>query len=405
MAGKKGCNSNAKEQYEKLMEQCSVHMEEMDASLPPARFNLAEELKERGVSRRDFLKWTSAMTAALMLPPMFKPMVAKAAENLGRLPVVWLHFAECTGCSESFLRTSYPNVDSILLDTIDLQYHETLMAAAGDQAEKCLEDCVKNFKGQYVCVVEGAIPVGHNGDFMRLGPKGKTGAEIAKEVCGSAMATICIGSCSSTGGIPAAKPNPTDAKKISDVIGISTVNIAGCPPNPVNFVGTLLHFLLFKGLPPCDALGRPLFGYGKRIHDYCERRPHYDAGEYVEEWGDQGQLKGWCLYKVGCKGPYTYANCAKARFNDGISWPIMAGHGCIGCTEPAFWDRMAPFEKPIDDKPIGLGGVEAPVDLIGAGLLGATVVGVAAHAGITLAKKHGQPKNVAEDKKDEHGAQ
>jgi quinone-reactive Ni/Fe-hydrogenase small subunit/[NiFe] hydrogenase small subunit len=374
------------------MEQCQAHMDRMDKELPKAREDFGEVLKERGVTRRDFLKWTSAMTAALMLPPMFKPMVARAAENFSRVPVVWLHFAECTGCSEAFLRTSYPNVDDILLDTISLEYHETLMAAAGKQAEECLEKCMKDFAGKFVCVIEGAIPMGLNGQYLRLGPKAKTAIEIGREVTGKAAATICIGSCSCFGNIQAAKPNPTNAKGILDALSVPTVNIAGCPPSPQNFVGTILHFLMFGAMPPLDNLRRPMWAYGKRIHDYCERRPHYDAGEYVEEWGDEGAKKGWCLYKMGCKGPYTYGNCAKVRFNDGASWPIMAGHGCMGCTEPGFWDTMAPLEKPISDQFVGGWGVTARVDALGTALTAATVVGIAAHAGLTGAKGHGQPK-------------
>jgi NiFe hydrogenase small subunit HydA len=169
--------------------------------------------------------------------------------------------------------------------------------------------------------------MGLDGQFLRLGPKGKTGIEIAKEVTSKAAATICIGSCSSFGNVQAASPNPTDAKGVSDAIGVQTVNIAGCPPSPQNFVGTVLHFLMFGALPPVDNLGRPVWAYGKRIHDYCERRPHYDAGEYVEEWGDEGAKKGWCLYKMGCKGPYTYGNCAKVRFNDGTSGPSWPATG------------------------------------------------------------------------------
>ncbi|MEN6475610.1 MAG: hydrogenase small subunit [Syntrophaceae bacterium] len=392
-----GCNRAVSEQYHKLMEQCKVHMEAMEQELPAAREDLHELLQARGISRRDFMKWTSVMTAALMLPPMFKPMVAKAAENFSRVPVIWLHFAECTGCSEAFLRTYYPNVEDILLDTISLEYHETLMAAAGDQAEACLEKAMADFPGKYVCVIEGAIPTGLNGQYLRLGSKGKTAIEIAKEVTAKAMVTICIGSCSAFGNVQAASPNPTDAKGIKDAIGVSTINIAGCPPNPINFVGTILHLLMFGAPPALDGHGRPLWAYGKRIHDFCERRPHYDAGEYVDEWGDEGAKKGWCLYKVGCKGPYTYANCSKVRFNTGVSWPIMGGHGCIGCTEPDFWDHMAPLEKPIADKPIGVGGVEAEVDGIGAALLGATVVGVGVHAGLTALKSHGQPKKTDEE--------
>lgn len=385
--------------YKGLMEQCQAHMDHMDKELPGAREDFGEVLKERGVTRRDFLKWTSAMTAALMLPPMFKPLVARAAESFNRLPVVWLHFAECTGCSEAFLRTSYPNVDDILLDTISLEYHETLMAAAGKQAEENLEKCMQDFPGKYICVIEGAIPMGMNGQYLRLGPKAKTAYEIGKEVTAKAAATICIGACACYGNIQAARPNPTDAKGIGDALGIPVVNIAGCPPSPQNFVGTILHFLMFGALPALDNLGRPVWAYGKRIHDYCERRSHYDAGEYVEEWGDEGAKKGWCLYKMGCKGPYTYANCAKIRFNDGMSWPIMAGHGCIGCTEPAFWDTMAPLEQPISDKPIGGWGVTARVDSLGAALTAAAVVGVAAHAGLTAAKSHGQPKKPEPEEK------
>ncbi len=139
---------NVEVHYRQLMEQCQANMDRMDKELPQAREDFKEVLKDRGVTRREFLKWTSAMTAALMLPPMFKPLVARAAENFSRLPVVWLHLAECTGCSEAFLRTSYPNVDDILLDTISLEYHETIMAAAGYQAEECLEKCPEGFPRQ-----------------------------------------------------------------------------------------------------------------------------------------------------------------------------------------------------------------------------------------------------------------
>lgn len=373
-------------QYRQLMEQAEAHMDWIDRELPAPREDFSETLKDRGVSRRDFLKWSSVMTGALMLPPMFKPLVARAAENFSRLPVVWLHFAECTGCSEALLRTSYPNIDDILLDTISLEYHETLMAAAGHQAEENLERALHDFPGKFICVIEGALPTGLDGRFLTLGPKGKTGIEVAQEVTAKAAATICIGGCACFGNVQAARPNPTDAKGIGDALGIKTVNIAGCPPNPINFVGTVLHFLMFGALPPCDSLGRPVWAYGKRIHDFCERRPHYDAGEFVEEWGDEAARKGWCLYKVGCKGPYTYANCSKVRFNDGVSWPVMAGHGCMGCTEPGFWDTMAPLEKPISEKTIG--GGEKTVDKVGAALLGVTAAGIAVHGIASAVKRH-----------------
>lgn len=378
-------NRTISKQYRQLMEQAKVHLEKMDRELPPPVEDFGTLLKERGISRRSFIKWTSVMTGALMLPPIFRPLVASAAEKFSRLPVVWLHFAECTGCTEAFLRASYPNVDDILLDTISLEYHETLMAAAGDQAKANLEKCMQDFPGKFICVIEGAIPIGLNGKYLRIGSKGKTGLKIGKEVTSKAGAVICIGSCSAFGGIQQARPNPTDSFGVSKALGINTVNIAGCPPSPTNFIGTILHYLMFGGIPPLDNLGRPVWAYGKRIHDFCERRPHYDASEFVEQWGDEGAKNAWCLYKVGCKGPYAYANCAKVRFNDGISWPVMGGHGCIGCTEPAFWDTMTPFEKPIQDDTIagGMLGGEATVDTVALALTGLTVAGVAAHAALT----------------------
>jgi len=389
MSGNKDNNyrQTIEKQYHQLLDHCRSHLDQVERELPEARIDFSEELKDRGISRREFVKWTSFITGAMMLPPVFRPLVARAAENFSRLPIVWLNFAECTGCSEAFLRSSYPNVDDILLDTISLEYHEVIMAAAGYQAEENLKKAIEDFDGQFVCVIEGALPKGLDGKYLTLGPQGKTGIEVAKEVTKRAAAVVCIGSCSSFGNVQAAKPNPTDAASISDALGIKTVNIAGCPPNPINFTGTLLHFLMFGDLPPLDSLGRPLWAYEKRIHDYCERRSHYDAGEFVEEWGDSGAKKGWCLYKMGCKGPYTYANCGKVRYNDGVSWPIMSGHGCIGCYEPAFWDTMAPLEKPIADKDIGAGRFESEANTVFTTLAGLTVAGVAAHAGLTALKK------------------
>jgi len=218
----KSYQSTVSRQYRQLMEQCKINLDKMEQELPPPRDDLKDTLKERGVSRRDFLKWASLTTSALMLPPMFKPLVARAAENFSRLPVVWLHFAECTGCSEALLRSTYPNVDDILLDTISLEYHETIMAAAGYQAEACLEKALHDFPGKFICVVEGAIPMGLDGHYLTLGPKGKTGLEVAKEVTSKAAVTICIGSCSCFGNVPAAKPNPTDCLGVGDALGIKT---------------------------------------------------------------------------------------------------------------------------------------------------------------------------------------
>ena len=301
-----------------------------------------ERISEKGVSRRDFIKFCTLLTASMGLPATFLPKVTEVfAAPKKRLPVVWLHFAECTGCSEAFLRSTYPWIGDLIFNILSVEYHETIMAAAGRQAEENLHDAVDRYAGEFICVVEGAVGTKYNGAYGKIG--GRTFLEIAQDVCPKAKAVICIGSCSSFGGIQAAAPNPGGFKGVGEALGIKTINISGCPPNPINLVGTIVNFLLIGRLPELDNLGRPLFAYGKTVHDQCPRRAHFEYGEFVERFGSEEAKMGYCLYKMGCRGPETYNNCPIAKFNDGRSWPIEAGHPCIGCSEPNFWDTMTPF--------------------------------------------------------------
>ena len=301
-----------------------------------------EKLELQGVSRRDFMKYCTFLTATMGLSSSMVADVADVfAAPKSRPPVVWLHFGECTGCSESFLRSTYPYPDRLILETLSVEYHETIMAAAGHQAEENLHNAIKKYEGKFICVVEGAIATKFDGAYGKIG--GRTFLEIAKDVCPKAAAVICIGACATFGGIQAAAPNPGGYKGVGDALGIKTVNIAGCPPNPVNFVGTVVNYLLLGKLPALDELGRPLFAYGQTIHDQCPRRGHFEMGEFVEEFGSEEAALGYCLYQMGCKGPDTYNNCPIAEFNAGTNWPIGGGHPCIGCSEPDFWDNMTPF--------------------------------------------------------------
>jgi quinone-reactive Ni/Fe-hydrogenase small subunit len=352
--------------------------------------SIPELLEEKGFSRRDFMKWASAMTAVLSLPATFAPTVAAAAEVADRLPIVWLHMAECTGCSESLLRTSTPTIDSLIFDYISLEYHETLMAAAGWQAEHNLEHAIEKYKGRYILMVEGGIPTGMHGGYLTIGPHGHTGLHTAKKAAEDAAAIFAIGTCSAFGGIQAAAPNPTGAVPMSKVTHKPVINVPGCPPSEKNIVGTLLHYILYGTLPALDVFNRPKWAYSLRIHDLCERRGRFDAGEFVEQFGDDGAKDGYCLYKVGCKGPYTFNNCSRERFNDHTSWPVQAGHGCIGCSEPDFWDTMGPYEEPLADRlyetVFGGLGADATADKIGMGVLTAVGIGIAAHAAISAIK-------------------
>jgi hydrogenase small subunit len=296
-----------------------------------------------GLNRREFLTFCTGVAATLGLPPSLGVRIANAATAAKRPPVIWLSAQECTGFTESLLRAYHPTVETLILDMISLDYHEALAAGAGHQAEAFKDKSIKENWGKYVLIVDGAIPVKDGGIYCMVA--GKPIVETVKETAEGAAAILAIGSCASWGGIPASDPNPTDARPIADVLpGKAIINIPGCPPSPYNFLSTVLYLLTFGKAPELDDQGRPKFAYGRLIHENCERRPHFDAGRFALEFGDAGHRQGWCLYKLGCKGPETYANCPAIGFGDvgEGSWPVGTGHPCFGCTEKGIG-----FNKPL----------------------------------------------------------
>jgi len=306
-----------------------------------------ERLEQTGVSRRQFLKFCSIMAATLALPATQVPRIAKALATAARPPVIWLEFQDCTGDTESFLHAANPTVSSILLDLVSLNYHETLMAPSGKMAEQSLKDTIAMYPGQYVAVIEGAVPGGANGFYCAVG--GRSAKSIVQEVCASALKTIAVGACAWEGGWSAATPNPTGAMGVQGAVpGISNlINMPGCPMNVENLAAVFVQYLTYGTWPSTDSAGLPRFVYGETILEECPRHDHYEEGRFVLEWGDQGHRNGWCLFKMGCKGPQTRHNCPSVRWNSRTNWPIGAGHGCIGCASSGFWDKMTPFYQPL----------------------------------------------------------
>jgi hydrogenase small subunit len=338
---------------------------------------LGQHLSERGVSRRDFLTFCGELAVILGLGELAGPRVAEALEAVRRPSVIWLQLQECTGCVESVLRTAEPTIGDLVLDLVSLDYQHTLMAGAGAAVEAALQQAMKANAGKYLLVVTGSIPLKDDGIYTTIG--GRTAKDILEEAAKGAAAIIAVGACAHWGSVQAARPNPTGAVGVRDVIkDRPIVNIAGCPPIGDVVTATVVHYLTFKRLPDTDAEGRPLFAYGARIHDQCPRRANIDAGQFEDIFDDEAARKGWCLYHVGCKGPATFSPCPIFQWNTRTSWPIGAGHPCIGCTEPYFWDTMTPFYGRLPD--VGGFGVESKVDLIGASLAAGAVAGVAAHA-------------------------
>jgi len=297
---------------------------------------LCEALRSQGVSRRSFMKFCTAMASAMALPPAMIPTIARALEKAQRPSVIWLSFQECTGCTESLTRAHTSTIESLIFDAISLDYHHTLQAAAGHGAEAAREAAMEEHYGKYLLVVDGSIPLDNLG-FSTIA--GISNLDMLKEAAEGAEAIIAVGSCAAYGGIPQAGPNPTGAVSVSDIImDKPIINVPGCPPIPVVITGVLAHYLTFGSLPELDHIGRPKVFYGQSVHDRCYRRPFYDKGLFAETFDDEGAQKGWCLFKLGCKGPTTYNACATAKWNNGTSFPIESGHPCIGCSEPNFWD-------------------------------------------------------------------
>lgn len=305
--------------------------------------DLTAELARRGVSRRSFLRFCAVTAAVLALPPRYAHVIARGLQQAIRAPVIWLEGQDCAGNTEALLRAAKPTVAEVLLDTISLDYHETLMAAAGTASEKSLRDSLAQYAGQYLVVVEGSIPLADGGVYCTVG--GRAFAEVVREAASRAAAVITVGSCAFDGGLPGAAGGVTGAVGVVSFlkdqgIGTPVINLSGCPMNPDNLTATIVQYLSMKSLPATDSLGRPLFAYGDSIHEHCEALPHFRKKEFVQEWGDAGHRAGWCLFQMGCKGPVTQANCPTLKFNAGTSWPVSSGHGCVGCTQPRFWDSM-----------------------------------------------------------------
>ncbi|MFZ0423400.1 MAG: hydrogenase small subunit [Xanthobacteraceae bacterium] len=338
---------------------------------------LDELLAQRGVSRRSFLKFCTAMASMMALPPSAVPAFAQALAGARRPSVIWLSFQECTGCAESLMRSDATTLEQLIFNLVSLDYLDLLQAASGTAAEDARARAMAESYGKYLLLVDGSVSTADGGVYSTAG--GKSNHDVLMDAAKGAAAVIAVGTCAAFGGIPKAAPNPTGAVGVSELIKDKPViNISGCPPVPVVLTGVLAQYLAFGRIPDLDALGRPKAFFGDTIHDRCYRRPFYDEGKFAKTFDDEGARNGWCLYELGCKGPTTYNSCATLKWNAGTSFPIQSGHGCLGCSEPDFWDAGS-FYNPI---PVGAWGSAATVAAAGA-------AGAALGAGAALlARRH-----------------
>jgi hydrogenase small subunit len=352
------------------------------------RPTIYEEIVSKGISRRDFLKFCTTMAAFLGIEASGVGEIIKAFETKPRPAVIWLNLQECTCCTESFVRAGHPIIANILLDQISLDYSETLMVPSGFQADEVLKSTMSKYKGEYLLLIEGSIPTG-NEAYCTIG--GKSALSLIREAAKDAKAVVAWGNCAYAGCVQAASPNPTGAKPVHSVIsGVPVINVPGCPPIADVMAGVIVYLLTFGRIPELDNMGRPKSAYSRRVHDTCYRRPNFDAGLFVKEFDDEGARQGYCLYKMGCRGPVTYNSCGIIRWNEGVSYPIQAGHGCIGCSEAGFWDH-GPFYRHLEE--VSGFGIESTADKIGMVLAAGTAAGVAGHAILTNIRKRKEIRN------------
>lgn len=296
------------------------------------------------LSRRRFLELLGCTTSAVMLPRFLgwsavpEPIVAALAEQqrTNNIPVIWLQGQSCAGCSVSTINAVHPDIAEVLTQTISLRFHPNVMGGTGDVAIDVLRRHIDELPGQFVLVVEGSIPTGGGGEFCRTGEKDGeaiTTETWVRDLGGAAKAILAVGTCAAFGGIPAARPNPTGAKPVSEIVpGATIVNIPGCPSHPDWVIGTVAHVLLY-GLPELDEHLRPRMFFGKVVHEQCERRADFEDGVAAGRFGEPG-----CLYDLGCKGPDAHCDACIRGWNNKVSWCVRSGSPCIGCTEPDFPD-------------------------------------------------------------------
>ena len=311
------------------------------------RPTIGQVMDEAGVGRRQFMKYCAGMTALMAMPPMATTAFARQLRAARRPSVIYMPFQECTGCLESLTRSFAPSLENLIFDTVSLDYNHTLQAAAGVAAEEARYQAMEENFGEYILIVDGAISTNDNG--IHGMSDGHTFLEQLYEAAEGAAAIVAVGVCAAYGGVAAAKPNPTGAVGVADLIKDKPIiNVPGCPPIPEVMTGTLVSFLA-SGVPDLDRHLRPKAFFGNTIHDRCYRRRFYDRGLFAKSFDDEGARNGWCLYELGCRGPTTYNACATIKWNGGAGWPIESGHGCIGCSEPGFWDQGG-FYEPVTAK-------------------------------------------------------
>lgn len=302
-------------------------------------------------------------------------MTKPSGKGKSRPPLLWLGTNTCGGDMLSLLDSLDPGYRSLIEDLVDFRYNYLLPPAEGDRATGMLYDTMADFPGRYILVIEGTVPTRSGGIYSVIGRKnGKplTSLQAVRELGAKARHVVAAGTCAAFGGPFAAAPNPAGSLPVQGVLDRRVINVPGCPVNPDWIMGTLAH-LVRHGEPELDRFNRPKLFYGETIHNLCQRRHYFDSGIFAEKPGEP-----WCMYRIGCKGPVTHADCPYRQWSgEHLSWPVKANTPCIGCTSPEFPDGTSPFFEHLPD--IKLPGIKATANRFGTAVGTVTALGIGAH--------------------------
>jgi len=333
-----------------------------------------------GISRRRFLQLLAAVGATGLIAE-HAPAISRALSDTN-LRLVWLQAASCNGCSQSMLNATLPDLNELMNGMgADINFFGDLYPdrlglkvdgyAIGDSQTnpnlriKEIIDNAKQGTERYVLVVEGAVPRGPQGSGRYHLLNGEPIVDVVLRFSRYAVGTIAFGTCACFGGLHAASAGTGDMRGLAMTYRGDTrlndgvlagdshvINIPGCPPHPDWLTAVLVAMAEGWELPPLDVFLRPdgMFSQKLTLHDLCELRHYHDRGEFATALGEEG-----CLYRLGCKGPFTCADCPSRRWNDSTEFCISAGSPCLACTEPGFPGVSSPFYTQKEDSKLFAG--------------------------------------------------
>lgn len=331
--------------------------------------------RKRKPSQREYIELCNREGSGDNLADHLAAGLAGTLNAKKKSPFIWLGTNTCAGDMLSFINSIDPGYRQFITDLIDFRYNYLFMSAEGDLATEVLSDTKAKFPGEYILVVEGTIPTRSKGLYSVVGMRNGeplTALQAVRELGAKARHVVAAGTCAAFGGPYAAAPNPSGSLPVQAVLDRPVINVPGCPINPGWLMGTLVH-LIWYGLPELDDFDRPKMFYGETIHNLCQRRHYFDNSIFADKPGEP-----WCLYKIGCKGPVTFADCPYRQWSgEHLSWPVKANTPCIGCTSPEFPDGTSPFFEHLPD--IKLPGIKATANRFGTAVGTVTALGIGAH--------------------------